>query len=162
NGAFPAISHVAGDFVRTVASVFGDKAAMAMNVTSTCPRSNINPSLGSQTWSEFVGSYLAAKFAEPECQNLDGIFLDNYVETSHMLNDSANSRARIDINNTNTASGLTDSEWINGMKALSAQIKSRIPSGRLILGNTGGYPINQGSVLNGGMIEGVDEYGANA
>jgi hypothetical protein len=159
NGRFPAVQHNQGDFVRPVAYVFGDRGSMAMNVTSSCPSTNVNPSLGSQSWAQFVGSFLGVKLAEPECQNLDGVFLDNYVERALQI---VNNLSRVDLNNTNQESGIPDPSWGDGMRNLAGQIRARIPSGRLIVGNTGGLASRQGSVLNGGMIEGVDENGTNS
>jgi hypothetical protein len=159
NGKFPAISHNNGEWVRSVAYVFGTPSAMAMNVTSTCPATNINPTLGNQSWSQFVGSFVGIKFSEGPGQYLDGVFLDNYVDRPLEL---PNNLSRIDINNTNTASGITDTQWATGMYNLAGGIRSHIPSGKLVLGNPGGRTTTyQGLVLNGGMIEGLDENGAN-
>jgi hypothetical protein len=48
------------------------------------------------------------------------------------------------------------------MYAMGSAVRSHIPSGRLVVGNPGGRNTSyQGQVLNGGMIEGLDETGAN-
>ena len=73
---------MAGSFVkaRSIAYLFGTQSTLAMNVTPQCPATNINPSLGNQTWSQFVGSFMGVKFSEAPGQYLDGVFLDNYVD----------------------------------------------------------------------------------
>jgi hypothetical protein len=160
NSRFPAISHASGEWVRTVTYVFGNPAAMAMNVTSTCLATSINPTLGNQTWSQFVGSFMGVKFSESPAQYVDGVFLDNYVDRPIEL---PNNLSQIDINNTNQPTGITDAQWADGMYSLAAGIRGHIPSGKQIVGNPGGRnAVYQGQVINGGMIEGVDENGANS
>jgi hypothetical protein len=158
-GKFPASQHARGDFVRTVAHAFGDPAAMVLNVTSTCPATDINPSLGSQTWNQFLGSYLAVKLSEPAFQDLKGVFLDNFLGRALELVDDV---GRADIDNTNRATGVPDAMWADGMETLAAEVRARLPGGTLLVGNTGGDPTRYAKYLNGGMIEGVDPHGANA
>jgi hypothetical protein len=159
NNRFPAVSHNATDYVRPVAYVFGNPSNMTMNVTQTCPSTNVNPSLGSQTWADFVGNFAAIKLSEPLNQNLDGVFLDNMVDFPLQI---INNLSRADINNTNTASGVPDAYWSGGMQNLCSRLRSRLGGGKIVHSNTGASASLHGSVLNGGMIEGVDETGSNS
>jgi hypothetical protein len=158
NGRFGPVSHNPGEYVRSIAYAFGDPGNMLMNVTQTCPSTNVNPSLGNQTWAQFVGSFLGVKLAEPLSTSLDGVFFDNYVDLPSQI---VYFLSRVDINNTNTASGIPTSYWTNGQVNVISQVRSRVGSAKLVMSNTGGSPANSGSILNGGMIEGVDETGAN-
>jgi hypothetical protein len=130
-----------------------------MNVTQSCPSTMVNPSLGSQTWPQFVGSFLGIKLSESLNQNLDGVFLDNYVDSSLQIVDNV---ARVDSNNTNTRSGVPTGWWTSGMENIASQARSQLGITRIVMANTGGAPTNSGPTLNGGMIEGVDETGSNS
>jgi hypothetical protein len=158
NGRFGPVSHNTGDYVRSIAYAFGNPANMLMNVTQTCPSTSANPSFGNQTWPQFVGSYLGVKLSEPLNQNLDGVYFDNYVDLPSQI---VWYLSRVDINNTNTASGIPTSYWTNGQVNVVSQARSKVGNAKLVISNTGGSPTNSGSILNGGMIEGVDENGAN-
>jgi hypothetical protein len=103
---------------------------------------------------------MGLKFGQPFARYLDGVCLDNYVDRPLEL---PNNLSRVDIYNRNQQTGITDSLWANGMYSMANGVRSHIPSGKLVLGNPGGRDVTQqGQVLNGGMIEGVDENGANS
>src|SRR5581483_11380529 len=60
-GKYGPTTHNSGDWVRTVAHAFGDPAWLVLNPTSNCPVSDANPSLGSQTWDQFLAAFLKLK-----------------------------------------------------------------------------------------------------
>jgi hypothetical protein len=158
NGKFPAASHNTGDFVRPVAYAFGNPGIMIMNVTSASFVSNINPAFGNQTWQQFVVSFLALKMSEPELQDADGYFLDNFVDHAIQI---VTNYTKVDLTNTNQPSGVSDVLWNTGLRNLAAGLRARLP-GKVIVGNTGGDAATEGIYLNGGMIEGVDQNGSNS
>jgi len=135
---------------------------MAFNMSAGCPGSNINPDLGSNlTYNQFMGAYWAAKLSrDPLYANLDGIFLDNYVDVPSQLVTNA---SKIDYLNQNAATPSPDNadDWKAGMADLARQMRNSLP-GKLIVANTGGSAGNSGAFLNGGMIEGLDQHGKNS
>jgi hypothetical protein len=158
-GKFPPIAHNAGDWVRTVVHAFGDGSAMILNPTSTSYVSSVNPGFGPQTWNQFLASFIHAKMAEPGFANLDGIFLDNFFDHSQAILNLAN---RVDLNNTNQPTGMTDSAWTPGMQDLASRVRSALPASWILMANTGGEnPGTFGQYLNAGMIEGIDESGSS-
>jgi len=160
NGKFPAIAHTTGDFVRSVAYAFGDPFYQLMNVTSDSPMSSINPSFGEQNWNQFLASWLQGKLQETELANLDGIFLDNFIEHPVQL---FNRYAEADFDNNNSADDIAtgDLKYEAGMKDLAVGVRSKFPT-QLVIANTGGTPQNNGQSLNGGMIEGIDQNWTNS
>jgi hypothetical protein len=155
-GKFGPIAHNAGDWVRTVAHTFGNPAWLVLNPTSNCLVSDANPSFGSQTWDQFLGAFLKLKLGGSAFTNLDGVFLDNFADNASFVDLSV----RVDANNANQASGLSDSTWSAGMKNLAASVQGALPSTWAVLANTGGqHPSNFGQNLSGGLIEGIDQNG---
>jgi hypothetical protein len=155
-GKFGPIAHNQGDWVRTVGHTFGSAFWMVLNPTSSAPTSNVNSSLGPQTWNQFLASFIKLKLGESGLTNIDGVFLDNFVDWHWLLD----LRDSVDINNTNQPSGLTDAEMSSGMQDLSAKVKSNLPSSSIIIGNTGGQDsATFGQWLAGGMNEDIDQNG---
>jgi hypothetical protein len=143
-----------------VAYGFGNQGFLLMNPTSSCPTSAINPTFGSQSWNQFLATWLAHKLAEPVQSMLDGVFLDNFVEHPSQY---INRYQELDFNNDNVADDLIagDAAYAAGMKDLADQVRQQLP-GKLIVSNTGGQAANQGPYLNGGMIEGVSQTWTNS
>jgi hypothetical protein len=159
-GKLAATSHAAGDYVRPVAHAFGAGPWMVLNVTATAAASSVNASLGPQTWNQFVASFLARKLDDPAFGNVDGYLLDNFVDRATALIDHPE---RVDLYNTNTATGLPGSVWSDGMRDLASQVRSNLPRNTLMVANSGGQASEAfGPYLNGGMIEGLDEHGTSA
>jgi hypothetical protein len=160
NGKFPAITHNPGDYARSVAYAW-NQGFMAFNMSSGCPGSDINPGLGSNlTYNQFVAAFWTAKTANDHLYtNLDGLFLDNYVDIPSQLITNA---SKVDYLNQNTATPTPDNanDWKTGMADLAARLRNSLP-GKLIIANTGGSADISGASLNGGMIEGVDQNGKN-
>lgn len=161
NGKFPAVSHNSGDYARSVAYAWS-QGFMAFNMSSGCPGSDINPGLGSnETYNQFMGAFWADKIAhDPLYANLDGLFLDNFVDVPSQLITNA---SRVDYMNQNTATPSPDNAnaWKAGMADLAHQVRLSMP-GKIVIANTGGNVTNTGASLNGGMIEGVDQNGKNS
>jgi hypothetical protein len=159
-GRFAASTHVAGDYVRPVAHAFGMREAMLLNPTTSAVVSDVNPQFGLQTWSQFVAAFLTRKLADPAFANIDGYMLDNFVDRAVALVDEPE---RVDLGNTNTASGLPDRVWAEGMRELAAGVRSSLPLDRILTANDGGRDSQTfGEFLSGGMIEGIDQDGAAA
>ncbi|HWB94244.1 MAG TPA: putative glycoside hydrolase, partial [Puia sp.] len=160
NGKFPAVAHNSGDYARSVAYAWSQDF-MAFNMSSGCPASGINPSLGShQTYNQFIAAFWAAKIAnDPLYANLDGLFLDNFVDIPSQLISNA---SRVDYLNQNAATPSPDNAnaWKAGMADLAHQVRLSLPH-KIVIANTGGNVTNTGAYLNGGMIEGVDQNGKN-
>ncbi|HWB94243.1 MAG TPA: putative glycoside hydrolase, partial [Puia sp.] len=163
NGKFPAVTHAANDYIRSVVYQQGKHRALAFNMTSTCPSTNINPSFGSQTWNEFITTFWSTKMADDSLWgNADGIFFDNFVLVPSKT--ISTNPTKIDYTNTNTATAKAtgDLYWKNGMIDLANEMRSKLPSGKLLMGNTGDSVSFVGAYLNGGMVEGVDQNGHNS
>jgi hypothetical protein len=160
NGKFPATSHGAGDFVRTVAHAFGLQDFLAMNMSSLCPVSSINPSFGSQTWNQFLASFWQAKIAnDSRYSNLDGIFLDNFVSSPAQILDNY---SQIDYANSNNPTDQTSgNNYFSAGMVDNARIMRTALSGKIVASNIGGSSDATGPYLNGGMIEGVDQNWSN-
>lgn len=160
NGKFLAIPHRRGDYIRPVAYAW-KQGFLAFNMSAECPGSDINPDLGRNlTYNDFLAAFWAAKLARDSvCSNLDGVFLDNYVDIPSQLLHNA---PAVDYTNRNrpTPSPDNNNYWKNGMADLARQMRHRLP-GKLITANTGGSVDNSGAWLNGGMIEGVNQQGKN-
>jgi len=159
-GKFPAVAHVRGDYVRPVAYAW-KQGFLACNVSAACPRSDINPGLGmGQTYNQFLASFWTAKITRDSVySNLDGVFLDNYVDLPSQLLHTASA---VDYTNSNKATPSPENKicWQKGMADQAREMRLRLP-GKLIVANTGGSADNSGSWLNGGMIEGVNQDGRN-
>jgi hypothetical protein len=160
NGKFPAIAHDRGDYVRAVAYAW-KQGFLAFNMSAACPRSDINPGLGKAlTYNQFLAAFWAAKIAHDSLySNLDGVFLDNYVDIPSQLLHNART---VDYTNRNKPTPSPDNNdyWKKGMADLARQMRLRLPD-KLITANTGGSADNSGAWLNGGMIEGVNQDGKN-
>src|SRR5579883_2620454 len=157
NGKFPAVSHNSGDWVRTVAHAFGDGGVMIVNPTSSAVSSSVNPNFGSQTWNQYLASFIKTDLSQPAFSNLDGVFLDNFLDRSIQI---FNMPQRVDVNNTNQPTGITDSTWTPGMADLASKVGAAIPSGWRLMGNIGGQDqVTFGKYLSGGMVEGIDQNG---
>ena len=156
---FPPIAHSSGDWVRSVVHAFGDGSAMILNPTASGYVSSVNPAFGPQTWNQFLATFIGAKMAEAPFTNLDGVFLDNFFDHAASILDLPN---RIDANNTNQPSGMTDASWSAGMQDLASRVRAALPASWMLMGNTGGEtPTTFGRYLDGGMIEGIDETGSS-
>jgi hypothetical protein len=130
---------------------------MLLNPTSSGLRSLANPDLGSQTWNQFVASFLQRKLSDPAYANVDGYMLDNFVDHASALIDDV---SRVDLNNTNTRSGVPDAVWSAAMLDLAGRVRSELPDNRMLMGNDGGHNAQLfGPYLAGGMLEGIDETG---
>jgi len=159
-GKFPAVAHVRGEYVRPVAYAW-KQGFLACNVSAGCPRSDVNPGLGrGQTYNQFLAAFWAAKMAgDSAYANLNGVFLDNFVDIPSQLLHHASA---VDYTNRNvaTASPLSMTYWKEGMADQAREMRDRL-TGKLIVANTGGSADNSGRWLNGGMIEGVNQEGEN-
>jgi hypothetical protein len=159
-GRYAPSTHIAGDYVRPVAHAFGSPEAMLLNPTGSGVASDVNSEFGLQTWNQFVATFLTRKLADPAFANIDGYMLDNFVDRATALVDEPQ---RVDLSNTNTASGLTDRAWADGMRDLVARVRSSLPPNRILTSNDGGGDSQTfGEYLSGGMIEGIDQDGAAA
>jgi hypothetical protein len=119
--------------------------------------SDVNIELGPQTWNQFAGAFLARKLGDTAFANIDGYFLDNFVDRAGELVDTAE---RVDIHNNNTAAGLAASTWAAGMHDLADEVRASLPAQLLLVANNGGHDaLTFGSDLNGGMVEGLDSVG---
>lgn len=160
NGKFPALPHNPGDFIRPVAYAW-KQGFLAFNMSAACPGSDINPTLGrNQTYNQFLAAFWTAKIARDSAYaNLDGVFLDNYVDIPSQILHNA---SKVDYTNQNKPTPSPDNTtyWKKGMADLARQMRLRLPN-KLIASNTGGIPDNSGAWLNGGMIEGVNQDGKN-
>lgn len=162
NGKFPAVTHASGDYIRSVAYGLGQQSFMAFNMSSNCPGSSINPGFGSQTYNQFISTFWGAKMTYDSLYaNLDGIFLDNFLDVPKEI---IHNPSNIDYTNSNTAtpSPTNSLDWKNGMVDLANQMRSNLPAGKIIVANTGDTASLSGAYLNGGMIEGVDQNGHNS
>jgi hypothetical protein len=159
-GRFAATDHAAGDYIRPVAHAFGSGEWMLLNPTRTAVASDVNPEFGVQTWNQFLASYLARKLDDPAFADIDGYMLDNFVDRASAFIDAPGG---VDYDNTNTATGVTDTAWSEGMRDLAMRVRSSVPAHRIIMANDGGRePETFGPYLSGGMLEGIDEAGAAA
>jgi hypothetical protein len=158
-GVFPAVAHRKGDLVKTVAYALNDQGFLMMNTTATCPSTSINRRLGPQTWNQFLTWFLKTKLTEPEFTNLDGIFLDNFIQYPISY---FNRYQELDIDNDNVAETRSAGEdlYSQGMQQLASLTRQSFPN-QIVSSNTGGDAERQSAYFNGGMIEGVDEQGFN-
>jgi putative glycosyl hydrolase-like family 15 (GHL15) protein/type IX secretion system substrate protein len=161
NGKYPAVTHDSADYIRSVAYGLGQQSFMAFNMSSNCPASSINIGFGSQTYNEFIASFWGAKMTYDSLYaNLDGIFLDNFLDVPKEI---IHNPSNIDYTNVNTAtpSPTNSLYWRTGMADLAHQMRNALPTGKIIVANTGDSVSLSGAYLNGGMIEGVDQNGHN-
>jgi hypothetical protein len=158
-GGYPAVAHSSGKAIRSVAYAFGNPDYMMVNVTATCPTAN--GGFGTQTYSQWQASWLAMKLAEPNFTNLDGVFLDNFIEVPATIFDGTRGVSTVDGSNTNAATGVSDAVWKAGMVDNAAKLRTAMGSTAIVTGNTGGAAADFSASLQGGMIEGFDEDGTN-
>jgi len=156
HGRFPSINHYATEYVRPVAHAFGSGAAMLLNPTQTAPSSDVNPQLGRQTWNQFVAAFLGLKLHDPAFASIDGYMLDNLVDRASALVDAPE---RVDLSNTNMATGISDSTWSEGMQDLVVRVRASLPPDQVLVANDGGHPTGFDEYLSGGTIEGIDQHG---
>ena len=159
NGKFPAVAHSSGDWVRTVAHAFGDGSVLLVNPTASGVSSSVNPGFGAETWNQYLASFLKTYLNQPAYSNLDGVYLDNFLDRSIQI---FNMPWRVDVNNTNQPTGITDSTWTPGMQDLASKVRAALPSNWILMGNTGGQDQSTfGQWLSAGMIEGINQSGSS-
>jgi hypothetical protein len=162
NGKFPAVTHSSTDYIRSVSYGFTSQGFMAFNMSSACPSSSINPDFGSQTYNQFIASFWGAKMTNDSLySNLDGLFLDNFIDIPLVI---LHNPSNVDYTNVNvaTSSPANNNYWKAGMADMAHQMQLSLPTGKLIVANTGDSVSLSGAYLNGGMIEGVDQNGLNS
>lgn len=146
DGRYPARDWAEGTAIRPVLYAFGDPQYMLVNVTDTCPLAD--GGFGPQTSNEWMASFLAVKLAEPEFQNLKGVFLDNFLGDPVQLFPAG-------------SQPFTAPQWQAGMRDLVSRLRAALGPEKVIVANTGGDPAVFGPYLDGFMIEGVDASGNN-
>jgi hypothetical protein len=168
-GHFTSPSHASGDWIRPI--IQGQGGLQFRNMTANCPASSVNTSLGAQTCVQFISTLIALKLGLDANFTgiMDGWFYDNMVDSLTSLTTvGIHNLQNIDLANSNVAnqgsgsSTAANNAWAAGMTNLEKRSRMCLPMGAIVLGNTGGNTVaTQAPNQHGGMIEGVDQNGAN-